>query len=269
VRIVRSKREEIVATPNVATFYNAGEEYQRRPIDPVGDHADFFVLHPALLLPILEAVPGREPLEPSRPFRSTVLPSDPRSYLEQRNLTRYLAATTAPDGLLVEETAVRLLARLLQPERPSTGWARSERDGTAARRRALVERAEELLASRFRENLSLEKIAAAVGTSPAHLARVFRSETGRSLHRYRQELRLRAALELIADAPGELTEIALELGYSSHSHFTWAFRREFELPPSRYRSSRPTCARRDLAVRPPARASHAREGRPPNRARSR
>jgi len=47
---------------------------------------------------------------------------------------------------------------------------------------------------------------------------------------------LRMALELLRSRRG-LTEIALDLGYASHSHFTSAFRNYFGITPSRYRAT--------------------------------
>ena len=53
-----------------------------------------------------------------------------------------------------------------------------------------------------------------------------------SMHQYRSRLRLRTALERIHEGASDLTRLALELGYSSHSHITEAFRRAFGLVPS-------------------------------------
>ena len=64
-----------------------------------------------------------------------------------------------------------------------------------------------------------------------HLARVFKERTGLTLHAYRDQLRLRASLDPVAEGRADLTELALDLGYSSHSHFTDAFRRAFGAPP--------------------------------------
>jgi AraC-like DNA-binding protein len=75
----------------------------------------------------------------------------------------------------------------------------------------------------------------AVHVSPFHLARIFQQQTGVPVHRYLTQLRLRASLERLADGEEDLTTIALELGFSSHSHFTDAFRREFGQPPSEIR----------------------------------
>ena len=70
-----------------------------------------------------------------------------------------------------------------------------------------------------------------------HLAGVFKSRTGVSLHAYRNQLRLRAALERMHNRGVDLVEIALDLGFSSHSHFTETFRRHFGATPSLIRES--------------------------------
>ena len=62
-----------------------------------------------------------------------------------------------------------------------------------AQHRELVEDAKAVLSSRFAEPIGLHDIAASVHASPYHLARVFRSGTGSSLHAYRNQLRLRAS----------------------------------------------------------------------------
>jgi AraC family transcriptional regulator len=48
-------------------------------------------------------------------------------------------------------------------------------------------------------------------------------------------LRLRAALEYVPDTSLDLTQISCEVGFSSHSHFTWAFKRQFGVAPSSFR----------------------------------
>ena len=65
-----------------------------------------------------------------------------------------------------------------------------------------------------------------------HLCRSFRRATGLTLHAYRDEVRLRLALERLQHGERDLSRLALDLGYSSHSHFTAAFRHTFDMPPS-------------------------------------
>jgi AraC-like DNA-binding protein len=86
---------------------------------------------------------------------------------------------------------------------------------------------ETYLASRLCEHLTLDGIARVVYMSPFYLARVFQQRTGMPVHRYLTRLRLRASLERLAEGVNNLTALALELGFSSHSHFADAFRREF------------------------------------------
>jgi AraC-like DNA-binding protein len=62
---------------------------------------------------------------------------------------------------------------------------------------------------------------------------LFRDETGVTIHRYLNRLRLREALGPIADGSVDLGDLAFTLGFSSHSHFTAAFRKEFGLSPRR------------------------------------
>jgi transcriptional regulator GlxA family with amidase domain len=55
------------------------------------------------------------------------------------------------------------------------------------------------------------------------------------LHQYRQDLRLRWSLEGVIESRRPLVDIALDAGFSSHSHFTSSFRRQFAETPSRVR----------------------------------
>ena len=57
------------------------------------------------------------------------------------------------------------------------------------------------------------------------------------MHAYRLDLRLRAAMERIGDASADLSRLSLELGFSSHSHFTSVFRTRFGMTPSACRRS--------------------------------
>jgi AraC-like DNA-binding protein len=90
-------------------------------------------------------------------------------------------------------------------------------------------------------------VARAVHASPFHLARVFRERAGVPIHRYLTRLRLRAAIERLADGADDLTALALDLGFSSHGHFTDTFRREFGRTPSDVRREHGPRAFRELS----------------------
>jgi AraC-like DNA-binding protein len=81
-------------------------------------------------------------------------------------------------------------------------------------------------------------LAAEVGVSPTYLTYVFQRVEGTSLSRYQLQLRLARALDLL-DEYDDVTELALALGFSSHSHFSAAFRQTYGHTPSAFhRASR-------------------------------
>lgn len=93
------------------------------------------------------------------------------------------------------------------------------------------------VAERLRENpgeaVDLDSVARSAGASRRTLERLFRSETGISLGRWRQQARLLEAMRLLAR--GEpVTSIALEVGYESPSAFIASFSNAFGTTPGRY-----------------------------------
>ena len=82
----------------------------------------------------------------------------------------------------------------------------------------------------------LAEIAAEVGGSPVYLTQVFQQVEGLPLYRYQLRLRLARSLDLLAQYD-DLTALGLELGFSSHSHFSAAFRETYGRSPSEFRQS--------------------------------
>ncbi|MEO6324848.1 MAG: AraC family transcriptional regulator [Thermoanaerobaculia bacterium] len=169
--------------------------------------------------------------EPTNLLRSSMAPSDPRLYLRQRVLFETLRRGDRADDLHVEEEVVRLFAAVLRNGYLAAG--REPRPISDRADHAAVRRAQSILAARFREPMSLMRLASETGLSMFRLAHVFRQQTLSSLHAWRVKLRLSAAVDALSESRGiDLTELALELGFSSHSHFTASFRKAFGVPPS-------------------------------------
>jgi AraC-like DNA-binding protein len=105
------------------------------------------------------------------------------------------------------------------------------------RQREVVEDARARLATAYTRNESLSEVAASVGVSVFHLCRLFRRLAGTTLHRYRSQLRLNDSLERLRDSRKDILSVAMELGYSGHSHFTRAFRAAFGCSPSEWREA--------------------------------
>jgi AraC-like DNA-binding protein len=116
----------------------------------------------------------------------------------------------------------------------SAHWSSGRRYSPRQSTKRLVRCAKALVEAHLSAPLRLPDIARALGVSPAYLTNVFRRVEGVPLHRYVIQLRLARALAELPHAD-DLTMLALDLGFSSHSHFTWAFRRAFGCTPSEFR----------------------------------
>lgn len=92
------------------------------------------------------------------------------------------------------------------------------------------------LEAHLARDTSLSDLAALVRLSPAYFLRAFKKATGRTPLRYRAELRAARACELLRDPELNMTDIALILGYASHSHFCTSFRRLRGTSPTAYRA---------------------------------
>jgi AraC-like DNA-binding protein len=222
----------IIADANHAIFFTQGQPYRVSHPVPGGDDCTVFRFAPDVLI---EACRLRDPAvvdRPDSPFRVTHSLCHPDTFLAQQRLRVALRTAPLADPLPFEEQALGILDRLMESCRTADRQTVSRQTDTARAHQEHVYSARSLLARSFRERLSLDAIARRVHSSPFHLARLFRREVGITLHQYVNRLRLRAALECIADGCDDLTALALDLGFSSHSHFTQAFRREFHITPS-------------------------------------
>jgi AraC family transcriptional regulator len=237
VWIRHAGREPFVADANTVTYYNKGQCYTRRKLSARGDQCDWFAVAPEA---IAETLAAHEPAaidRPELPFRFTHGPSDPDSYLRQRMVFEHVSHEKNADRLFVEEAVLSILGEVTGLAYTCQGGVKPASRTRQRRDVDLVESARDVIARHFKENLSLADIAREVESSVFHLARIFKARTGFSLHAYRNQLRLRAALERLAEPGIDLIDIALDLGFSSHSHFTETFRRSFGKTPSAVRAS--------------------------------
>lgn len=98
-----------------------------------------------------------------------------------------------------------------------------------------VARVEEAIIGHIDENLDVHVLAELAGCSPFHLCRIFRGRTGQSLRQFRLQQRLGTALGRLGDGEEDLAALACDVGFSSHSHMTEAFRQSLGASPSELR----------------------------------
>jgi len=231
VEIQHANLRPFQGDPTVITLYNPGQRYRRRVTSPEGDHCDYYAVSPQVTDEALRLYdPGA--MDSVGGFRATVVSSPASRYLQQREFFRRLLTEGVNDALMVEESVLTLLGDVLAYGNETRAGKASEGSSRTTR---LIEDARRLLATAFDRPLRLSVVARQLSCSPFHLCRVFRQGTGLTLHRYREQIRLRRALHLI-ERRMDLTNVALDLGYSSHSHFTAAFRRTFGTTPKLVRA---------------------------------
>lgn len=231
-------RRTITADVNQAVFFSRESTYRvSHPVD-CGDRGTVFTVSPRVLNDIVRELDSSIDDHPDQPFRFFTGPCDSSVFWRHRDLVQRLeSADTSPlEPLWADVTALQLVADVLESAFVHQGVARKpRREGTEADHAERTEAAKTYLASQISERVTLDDVARAVNASPFHLARIFQQQTGVPVHRYLTQLRLRASLERLAEGASDLTALALELGFSSHSHFTDAFRREFGKSPSEMR----------------------------------
>jgi AraC-like DNA-binding protein len=101
--------------------------------------------------------------------------------------------------------------------------------------RQLATAAIELIHRDLAVNHSISEIADELGCSRFHLMHAFRAEIGEALRAYRVRARLGVALHRLADGDEDLSRLAADVGFASHSHLTDTFVRTFGVPPSQLR----------------------------------
>jgi AraC-like DNA-binding protein len=149
----------------------------------------------------------------------------------RRDLLRRHLADPAADPLDIEALALELLSLCIGALRRDLSQAPS---ATHARRARAVERVKEAVAIAPARSWSVASLAKTANLSPFHLCHVFRERTGVSIYDYVLRERLAQTLLAVLDG-GDITAIALDAGFASHSHFTARFRRFFGVTPSALR----------------------------------
>lgn len=218
--------DQAVAEANQVLFFNAFEGY--RVSHPVhgGDASLTLKIDESQLREL--APPDLICDRPTLAFRLQRLRIDARTQVLVALLRHSLRTETA-EPLEAEVLALTLAQRAL-------GTRTSRAAGGTYGRRRLVDRIKLVLASDLARRWTLADVAAEVRGSPVYLTQVFRQVEGVPLYRYQLGLRLARALDLLGEYD-DLTTLALDLGFSSHSHFSAAFRQSYGRSPSEFKHS--------------------------------
>ncbi|MCI0415408.1 AraC family transcriptional regulator [bacterium] len=215
---------QVLAEPNVALIFPAGRSC--RVSHPISAEDDCLVVEFSVscFQEVLEGVLHSSGVT-SVGTHSLLSPSA----MAVRNLIWRRLKQKMASPLEVEETGVALLSHALLGSRENR---MPQRCNSLSRQ---VETAKVILLLHPEKNWSLHSLALALQCSPFHLTRMFREKVGVPLHRYLLHTRLARAVDLLLDTDKDLTTISLDLGFSSHSHFTASFRQLVGFAPSQLR----------------------------------
>ena len=218
--------DQTVADANHVLFFNAGEGYQVSHPLAGGDASLSLGLSEPLLR---ELAPSSLLHDRGTPgFRRQHQRIDPRAQALVA-LLRHSLENGSIEPLEAEGLLLTLVCRSLGPRT-------SHEPGATHARRRLADRVKVLLAGDLSRRWTLAEIAAEIGGSAVYLTQVFQQVEGMPLYRYHLRLRLARALDLIARYE-DLSALAAELGFSSHSHFAAAFRQAYGRSPTAFRQS--------------------------------
>ena len=100
--------------------------------------------------------------------------------------------------------------------------------------RKTIERALEYINNNLSAELTLEKLASAANFNTIYFHKLFKASTGKTLHEYVEDQRIKKSVNLLISTDMTLTQIAYECGFSSQSYFSYAFKRRMGTSPRDY-----------------------------------
>lgn len=232
------REEKLLADPNYILFFNASQAYRYSHPIPGGDDCTILAVAPPVALDLVAQQEPRDAERPEAPFRLGYGLCSRRGawlHYEFLALVRRRAPMLAVEDVL-SELAQEALGATYQARGRTIETTKRFSPGALRRQRDLCEEVKVIVNSRIELLPSLAELAESLHCSPFHLSRTFRQRTGLSLRRYVTRLRTSMAAERLANGAKDLTELALDLGFTDHSHFTNTFRKEWGVSPSRFRA---------------------------------
>ena len=230
VWVRRDADEYQFVEPGAILMHRAGSRLERRRAMSSGERTYWFGVHPDSFVDALRRY------DLSTEDMGGALIADLHFHHRLAVLLKQIECDQL-DRLAAEEEILSLFLGICERRADQVSKLKRARGATAERQRRLVGRARAFLDAHLAETVGLETVARDAGTSMYHLCRVFREQTGFTMHAYRTRQRLGHALDrLVSGSSANLTDLALDLGFSSHSHLSRTFQKQMGVSPSAIRS---------------------------------
>ena len=145
-----------------------------------------------------------------------------------RSMCSHYTGHTLENDMLVHSDLLRLICLLLKQAPPGKCHAMRSNN------HKVIESTLQYISGHLNEELTLEALAEKASFSPVYFHKLFRTSTGKTLHRYIEEQRIRRSVDLLVTTDLTLSRIAYECGFSSQSYFSYAFKRSMGVTPRAY-----------------------------------
>lgn len=113
------------------------------------------------------------------------------------------------------------------------------REKRASTTRSFADRAVDYVRDHYADaDLTVDGVCGYLGVSAAYFSTVFKRETGKTFINYLTDYRMERALELLMEGNEKTYVIAREVGYSDPNYFSYVFKKQFGMSPSKYKSAK-------------------------------
>lgn len=110
-------------------------------------------------------------------------------------------------------------------------------DARSSSTKSLITKAKTYVESHYREEgLSLDDICEELGVSNSYFSSMFKKETGNSFVGYLTEYRMEKACKRLIETNEKSYMIAKSVGYTDANYFSYVFKRQYGVSPSKYRT---------------------------------
>lgn len=236
IQLMRNGRFSFIADGSCILVLTPGAVIDRKALSANGSRCQWVSVSEVLLDDFRSKCRRKREVPFGLDFVCTLTKTPDLSLLERRLFRRAVEASAGDADL--SELACSVLDSTLMT-RPGAPLTRGDQELADAARAFLVIKPTRVVRS--------DMLAAQLGVSVFHLCRTFKRATGLTLQEFSRRLRLDLALERLVVQDVDLSALALDLGFSSHSHFSAAFRNVFGISPSDYRERRRRRQRRAIA----------------------
>lgn len=152
--------------------------------------------------------------------------SSPGLWLEEEAERRFVHSLHEAETWEEAEAAMRNALEELVRKHPLRGGLKEA---------AVISQVKAYIDGNYREELSLETMAARFYMNPSYFSTFFKKHTGTNFKQYVTDIRMKTALHLLQHSDAMLYEIADKVGYNSARQFSELFRKHYGVLPNAFR----------------------------------